>query len=370
MQRLQRSLWCVSYPRISFDTDRITSLQRKMRARKRARDEFNASQFRKSALILDEPKEPRRPRPPSMLERKRNVNAPLLPPSNAYPYSDTASQYTSEHSFGREGGSVYNGSAPSMYNAPGGRSQYGGPQGSMYGASNPQGAAPMPYGGQNMYNQFPDRNGYGGAAGYGAAGFGGPAPYAPYSQNTHQPQQFHPGYPGHNGQQQHQQQQYHNFGPGQHLNPNSYSVPGSPARSNSTGSNNAPNPFSEAPPSRNIGTPSPSSGSASPPAPAQAPNQFLTRHDSHSSMHGDDDAAPPAYTDEDGTYANLQRDVKQPVVMNPEGTSSSREAPAPAPPAKPTAPAPAPAASTQAESSRRPASAYTVYDPADAYGGM
>jgi hypothetical protein len=161
------------------------------------------------------------------------------------------------------------------------------------------------------------------------------------------------------------------------MNPNSYSAPVSPARSNSTGSsNNAPNPFTEVAPSRNIGTPSPSSGSASPPAPAQNPTQFLTRHDSHSSMHGDDDAAPPAYSDEDGSYANLQRDVKQPVVMNPEGTSSSRAAPtstpapAPAPPAKPAAPASAPAASSQAESSRRPASAYTVYDPADAYGGM
>ena len=54
-------------------------------------------------------------------------------------------------------------------------------------------------------------------------------------------------------------------------------------------------------------------------------------------MRGDDDAAPPAYSDEDGTYANLQRDVKQPVVMNPEGTSSSRAAPSSAP-----APAPAP----------------------------
>ena len=155
------------------------------------------------------------------------------------------------------------------------------------------------------------------------------------------------------------------------MNPSTYSAPGSPVRSNSTGSsNNPPNPFAEAAPSRNTGPGNSSSGGASPPAPPQNPNQFLTRHDS---MHGDDDAAPPAYSDEDGTYANLQRDVKQPVVMNPEGTSSSRAAPssAPAPaPAPPAAPAPAPAASSPAENSRRPTSAYTVYDPADAYGGM
>ncbi|KAJ3501713.1 hypothetical protein NMY22_g18828 [Coprinellus aureogranulatus] len=287
---------------------------RKMRARKRAREEFDASKFRKSALILDEPKEPHRPRPPSMLERKRNAGTPLPPPSSAYPYSDAASQFTSESNFGRgDAASMYGGPAPSMY----GGSQYGGgPQPGMYGAPNPQGAPPMPYGGQNMYNQFPDRNGYGGGYGAGAGvgappqGFGGPAPYSPYSQNHPQPpQQFNPGYHGYNGQQQ----QYHNFGPGQQqMNGNNFSAPGTPVRSNSSGGN-APNPFTERAPSTVNG----GSANASP---------AVTRHDSLSSAHGDDDAAPPAYSDEDGTYANLQRDVKQPIVMSVEGTSSGSAA--------------------------------------------
>lgn len=151
------------------------------------------------------------------------------------------------------------------------------------------------------------------------------------------------------------------------MNANHLLAPGTPVRSNSSGSN-APNPFTERAPSRNGGQ-AVSSGGSTP---------AVTRHDSLSSAHGDDEVAPPAYSDEDGTYANLQRDVKQPIVMTAEGTSSggpaatsNAAAPAPAAPTPPPkAPVPAPAAPGQANGNKRPTSAFTVYDPSDAYGGM
>lgn len=102
-----------------------------------------------------------------------------------------------------------------------------------------------------------------------------------------------------------------------------------------------------------------------------------------------DDVAPPAYSD-DGTYANLQRDVKAPVVMAPPdrtggaGMSGPVAAPAPAPAPAPVAAvststtAPAPTAATapqqrqaaEGKQAKRPISSYTIYDPDDAYGGM
>lgn len=281
-----------------------------------------------------------------MIERKRvNPTAPPPPPSSAYPYSDVASQYSSEPHYGgqfdRDGnGSVYNG-APNMYGS--GASIHQGP--SVYGAPNPGGAPPIPYGGQNMYNQYSDRNygaGYGAGAGVGA--YGGPAPYAPYSQNPHQQQQFAPrGYPNYNGQQQ-----YHdNFGPSNgQIGGNNQANVSTPVKQ----TNQLPNPFSETSP---VNSRAPSSSASS----------------SSHSRGEDDDSAPPAYSDDDGTYANMQRDQKTPVVMSAE-SASSRSSPAAASAQTAAAPPPPSKPEAKANGGARPLSTHTVYDPNDAYGGM
>lgn len=311
-----------------------------------------------------------------MIERKRA--GPPPPPSSAYPYNDGASQFSSEPQYGgqfdrqfdRDGnGSIYNG-APSMYG--GGASMHQAP--SAYGAPHPGGAAPIPYGGQNMYNQYSDRNygaGYGAGAGVGA--YGGPAPYAPYSQNPHHPhqqqqqQQFARGYPNYNGQQQPPQQYHNNFDHQQQHgqmggNQASVSTPVTPT-------NQLSNPFAET----SSRGPSPASGSSSSQSHGtQQSNGYMLRN---ASPAEEEDSAPPAYSDDSGKYADLQRDQKTPVVMSVEGASASSPAPsasAPAPAAAPT-PAPAAAAAPKPEpkaGGARPISSQTVYDPNDAYGGM
>jgi len=59
------------------------------RWRKRKANEFDASLFRRSAILLDDDDIPRSgPRPPTMIERRNNASPPLSAPPVAYPYFD------------------------------------------------------------------------------------------------------------------------------------------------------------------------------------------------------------------------------------------------------------------------------------------
>jgi len=341
-----------------------------MRVRKRKQDEFNASQFRKSALVLED--KDAKPRPPSMIEKHVANKAALPPPPPSSAYGAPPPSPYARPQFGRQfdqrEGSIYG--APSMHSVStqgppslygGGPTSPGGP--APYGAPHPHGAPPLPYGGQNMYNQYSDMNnlagmggGYGAGAGAGGAFGVGPAPYAPYQQLPQQHpqgrsphQQFrNPGYP------QQQQQQYGGAPPSPQQGYQAATSQPIINRSNTT-VGQLPNPFTE----------------TAPPLPAGA----TTNSQRSSGSDSDHGAPPPAYSD-DGTYANLKRDEKTPVVMSSEktatpGASSSNHGHTSPPPAPAqTANANADANSTPA-ATRRPISSHsTMYDPADAYGGM
>jgi hypothetical protein len=288
--------------------------QRRWRKRSADKNAFNATNFRRSALLLDESfsEKPNsgKPRPPTMIER-RMANVPAPPPAS-YGYDDQP-QY---------GVDPY-----AKFNAGNNGSQYSGGQRG------------------NEHNYTGDQFGatvdtYGQAAGYGA--YGAPP--------THTP---HPQYPQQQ-QQQHFPQQY-SFSPGQVIPSQRSSPP-------STGYSEAPNPFAPAATVSAAAVVAAARSAASAPGPAprhvsptQQPqsNVYLSRQPTQAG------GAPPAYPNEAG-YADVQRDVKVAplAVTNATPRSPGVELITPA------------ASGAGTDARQRPLSTYTIYDPEDAYGGI
>ncbi|CAA7265158.1 unnamed protein product [Cyclocybe aegerita] len=361
--------------------------------RRRDRNAFDASQFRRSAVLLDDKNEGR-PRPPSMIERKQMTTTPSAP-SAAYPYSDNAANQSAPPS-------VYGGSERGQY-------AHGGAGGAHY-APVPPGAPSQMYGGGPYGGPGTMPGAYGAqydpSAGYGAPpipGTYGPGAYAAYGADPRfAPAGYHPqGYPhphyGHN--------QYHM----QYMPPPAgFPYPGGAGgmtRSESTASGPGalPNPFARSPAS-SPPPPSESGGSAgsqplsekrammaasassasSSSSHAGSSSASSSRH--HPSPSDPDFTAPPAYED-DGSYSESRRDVKvrpgetQPastlgVRNGTEGSSSSAAATSGAGAAAPSTTAASSTTGanarqqTDATAGRRPTSSYTLYDQDDAYGGM
>lgn len=220
-----------------------------------------------------------------------------------------------------------------------------------------------PYGqysaGANQYNvsQYGadgqlTRDPYGSTEQYGGnvsgATYGQHASYAAYgTQPNHPP---HPQYPQHQQQPQYQ---------GQHF-PQQYTLAPGDNIPTHRGAAALPNPFTQpvttsaaalaaARSAAGTTSPAPSSVSASTDSSNTA---YLHRQNTQTS------GAPPAY-EHDARYADVQRDVKTAPVKLTLANSAPES-----PGAGPAARSPAPAAA------QRPTSAYTVYDPEDAYGGM
>lgn len=103
-----------------------------------------------------------------------------------------------------------------------------------------------------------------------------------------------------------------------------------------------------------------SSSSRALPATPTAPTSFLRRQNTQTG------GAPPAYNDDDGTYSNMKRDVKTPTTLTYTLPPVSPPVLPPKPPAHSSVYSP----SISNDPFARPPSAYTLYDPADAYGGM
>ncbi|KAG6836503.1 hypothetical protein H0H93_007432, partial [Arthromyces matolae] len=294
---------------------------------------FNASKFRRSALLLDDSQvsektgsmqeKQRGPRPPTMIAQ--HLNAPAVPQVSASsPYSEHSVRSTDPYGNYASSAAQYN---VGVYGADGQVSRD--PYADLY-AGNPT------YGQHTPYNQ---------------PAFGAP------------PLQFQ--FP------QQQQRQYNQQYPT--LNQQQSSFAHTPAPSDGP----LPNPFSNAPPSTTSTAALAAARSA-----AQAPSigSHSNRNSDTSSSHNaspvlhrrqvteaDVEVAPPAY-EEDSNYANIQRDVKVApgslAVVNRENvnnaSSSSSSGPSSA----------AAASSASPSTKQRPTSAYTTYDPEDAYGGM
>ncbi|KAG6859921.1 hypothetical protein C0995_001924 [Termitomyces sp. Mi166 len=279
---------------------------------------FNASKFRRSALLLNDPpippekekmQEQRGPRPPSMISR--HLNAPAVPKASAAsPYSEHAPNSTDPYGHYAATAAQYN---VGMYGADGQVTRD--PYADIYGAN--------PASGQH--------------ASHGQSGFGAPPMQFQFPQRPY-----------------HQQQGYQSsFALGAHAPAPAFKAP-------------LPNPFSNAPPSTSASAaltaartaaqassvPSGSSHSHSTSDPSSKP-EVLQRRPSAQTSGG-----LPAY-EEDPKYANMQRDVKVApgtlaVVSNDNESSSSASR--------------IPVAGTNTTSNtRRPMS---FYDPEDAYGGM
>ncbi|KAG5640804.1 hypothetical protein DXG03_006958, partial [Asterophora parasitica] len=297
---------------------------------------FNATKFRRSALMLNDPptlpeksplqkqmQQESRPRPPSMIERR--MRAPAAPPASASsPYSIYAPHSTDPYG-------QYAASA-AQYNV------------GMYGAD-----------GQVARDPFADM--YGSSVGSAAHG-----QRAAYSQHQNQQQYSPQNYQLPQGSQG-------SFSPG-HIIPSSRTpVPDARlpnpfanpvvAISQTTTSASAvaaarstASPGSPVPSAHSQSSTSSSSGdSSAPTAPASAP--YLRRQATQSND------APPAY-ETDVRYADVQRDVKAPqgalgVSIN-SGTSSSAGSSV--------------IATAGAGTKGRPVSSFTVYNPDDAYGGI
>ena len=336
-------------------------IQRRWRRKKAAatEDAFDASRFRRSAVLLDENGSNDthgRPRPPSMIER-RNVAAvsSLSPPSAAYP------------SFPLSGNEDTQSFAPARYRAVPPDSSF--TAGSQFGddvnsptvlyTANPYSA----HGGQGeLFSAYPgpgqDREQHG----YGAPpvpGIHGPGAYAPYGVDPGYPQSQQ--YPRHQQfqNQQHSQQYQHELGQNR--------------TSLTREEENTPelaNPFSPLPVSRPLDLtegpgPEPTPTSAS----SASPNSELTRGASSVTRQSrQSHEAPPAYTNNAGAeYADMKKDVNPtpsstlPLSIVKKENNSSDSA----------VPDTNGVGMTKSEGQHEPASRpQTIYDDEDAYGGI
>ncbi|KAH9486295.1 hypothetical protein JR316_0000359 [Psilocybe cubensis] len=375
----------------------ISFFLRRLRTKRRGDEIFNASEFRRSAVLLEEKKPDVRPRPPSMIERRNVQGTPSVvtnslppPPSMAYPYSDRAippSPSVPPSLYGGNGSD--NGHNQQHY------AQYG-TAGAHFG--NLPSPAPPPSAG-GMYNGPPPPGAFGAhydQAGYGAPPVPGtyaPGAYAPYGQDTRyqqmqyyqqrqqqnyqfagyqqqhpHPVQYGPGpqsYPAGYGAGHHDPQPYHaGYGTG-HTVPQ---MSNNPSLANSFVQPAVAQSASSVSTTPSTGKQNLHLASAPDDVLEGASGSGLRRQDTQSS------GAPPAYVDETGE-SNKYRDVKmRPVVMNPPAESSTAQLSTPSTSAAAagvtTATSnPAPAASTaQKRTSTR--STYSLYDQDDIYGGI
>jgi len=366
----------------------VAFIVRKLRNR-RDRSGWDKDRFRRSAVMLSgdgqhggsekEGDGLLRPRPPSMIERKR-ANSPN-PPGAAYPYRDVpsaaaptpaASMYGDDQSYYGNTQPYYGG--PS--HAPGTYAQFdhghsGFPAQAQFDQGH--GAPPIPGaygpGGYAAYGGSSDpRAGYAGAGGYGTVGGYG------------QPQQGR-AHAGAYGQQQPQRQystrsastaQHNGYGNHHEVQQTQYETQAS-TRAPTITTSEAPNPISEkqahalhlANPSESASATGTSSSAARlAPGPSSAQGDmsftptFLTRNTSQSSNSArspTEAEAPPAYRPSLG-YSNMKRDEKG----RPAAETVTKEA---------IQPEPAPKTGGAGER-QRPISSYTLYDQDDAYGGM
>jgi hypothetical protein len=320
---------------------------RRWRRNRSAENAFEASQFRRSGVLLDEKDDdtPDCPRPPSMIERRNATSPPV-----AYPHCDEPPLSANEYgqSFGQYGaipqhpsfavGNIFggNGGAPAM--------QYGA---NPYTMDNGQG--------DSFSAAY---SGPGEITGYGAPpvpGVHGPGAYAPYGVDPRYPQSQR--YP-HPRQYQNQQPQQHGFGQGPTVD-----TPTSPNRDENVP--NLANPFSPLRITKKLGSTENSGpeslstptlpSSTPPPSSNPGATPFVTRQ-SHEAL--------PMYTN-NGGYADVQRDVKiPPASLNVVNGSSDTALP----PTTTTT-----TTTTMTESNGRvsePARPLTVYGDDDVYGGM
>ena len=342
---------------------------RRLRTQK-TREGFDPTKFRRSAIILNDKDENAglRPRPPTMIERRKaqatnsDMAGNLLAPSMAFPYSDQTPTSASR--------SLYENGHPQSF--------------AHYGASDtqPSGTTPPPIP-PSGYSDIPGSYGVppplgpDGAqheqAGYGAPpipGTYGPSAYAAYGPD--------PRYPRY----QYQNQRYPHFSP--HHQTLQYAQP-----QQMFGSGN-PNPqpssvrVSLALPNPHMNSPKVSPNASPPQSPLPLTEtqssslSSLTRQPTQSS------GAPPAYLDEDNSRWDISRkDVKSRLkemsVANGVGEQavepSSDSATATPAPISPPLPATTIKASSHgraqpSSTALRPTSAHTLYDQDDVYGGI
>lgn len=277
---------------------------------------FNASKFRNSALMLNDPPPPpekqshyqstnaARPRPPSMIER--HLNAPAIPQTSASnPYAEHAAYSTDPYAQYTASANQY---SSGMYGADGqvARAPYtemygGNVSGAVYGQHARYGQQQDPYGAPRtqMYQQYPDEQ---------------------------QQQQFQPSY-----------------SPGQIL----------PSSRSPTNDAQLPNPFSHPPVSASaVVAAARSAASADSPTPSprsngEAPSSYVNRRPAQNG------SSSPTQ-EHQAHYADVQRDVKTApgtlTVVNGDDKSDRVRGGMP--------------------QEQRPSSSYTLYDVDDIYGGM
>ncbi|KAG6883317.1 hypothetical protein C0992_009090, partial [Termitomyces sp. T32_za158] len=280
---------------------------------------FNASKFRRSALLLDDPpekqkmQEQRGPRPPSTIAR--HFNAPAVPQASAAsPYGEHAVQSTDPYG--------HYAAATAQYNL------------GMYGADGQ--VTRDPYAELYSGNSSSGQHASSGQPAFGATPRQFQFPQRPY----------------------HQHQEYQSsFVSGAQTSAAAVNAPLPHPFSNATSTSPAITAARTAAQSQ----PTPSNSSRPNSRDISSKPEVLHRRPSAQST-GSADAEHPK-------YANIQRDVKVapdalPAANNDNnGYSSSASAASPAT-------TNATSASTARSNTRRPVSSYTVYDPEDAYGGM
>ena len=325
------------------------NIQRRWRRNKSGDNAFEASQFRRSAALLDEKDDDSSdcPRPPSMIERRNATSPPAAYPSDEPPLS-----------------AIEHGQSFAQYGAN--QSQYGTiPQhpsfavGSVFGGN---GGTPATHYGADPYTMSYGQgdtisaaySGPGEKPGYGAPpvpGIHGPGTYAPYGVDHRYPQPQR--YP-HFNQNQNQQHQPRGFGQGPTVDTTT-----SPTRDE-----NVPtlaNPFLPLRITKKSGSAENSGPESLPALPSSTPppstnpgtTPFVTRQ-SHDAL--------PSYTN-NGGYADVQRDVKiSPTSLNVVNSSSDTAVP------------PVVTAATTVTESKgnvlEPPRPLTVYGDDDVYGGM
>ncbi|KAF9530333.1 hypothetical protein CPB83DRAFT_892624 [Crepidotus variabilis] len=288
-----------------------------VRRMRRKRDDralnFDPDNFRRSAVLLPDDYGSAKPTLPGMAEKHAGGAA-------SYQYSDVP----------QEPSTIY-GASEGQYNSYG-ASQYSAAPGTIYNAH----AASAGYDGQYEQPGFgappvPGQHGPGSYGGYGAYGAAGAA--AGYQSR----QQYQQEYPS---ASPYQQVQHHIAGAGPY-GPNGTRSPPttSPPTSEHHGTSPSPNPIS-----RSLSNAAGSQPHTQPEY-ARGPTAALSRQPTQSN------GIPPAYDDNAGKYTELKRDEKvKPAEMSVQNGLAASSAPR--------------------ETKLRPTSAYTVYDPEDAYGGM
>ncbi|KAG5731117.1 hypothetical protein E4T56_gene15548 [Termitomyces sp. T112] len=278
---------------------------------------FNASKFRHSALLLNDPPTPkekmpeqRGPRPPSMISR--HLNAPAVPQvSAASPYSEHAAQSADPYG--------HYATAAAQYSV------------GMYGAD-----------GQIVHDPYADVYGANAASdryvSHGQAAFGAPPMQFQFPQRPYQQQQ---GYRS-------------SFAPDAYPSTAVVNAP-------------LPNPISSAPPSTSASTSRAAAQVKSASPDSSHSHSTSGSHSKHEVLIRRPSQPNNDPYENDPKYANIQRNVKvAPDTLAAVNNASLFSASG------------YPAASTVAHTSvapttsnaRRPMSSYTVYNPEDAYGGM